>query len=353
MKVLLLHEFSGVHNELQAGLRAIGIDATTANFGDDFRRFPSDIYIGNTDRSHWGSVRRAAHQVGLVGVLRGYDVIQSITASVFNPLASWFLEAAVLKNKAQSYIYLAASGDAVYRKHVRSFQYSPVLDWYERPAQLRREMRVLGCARRIVAGAWDYLEVYRREGYASKFIPFPVMTSKVQFHEIAQRPRLRVLHPLNRVAGDDYKGTSHILAAFRRLESKFGRDVEFLAVGGLPFSEYMALADSCDVIVDQAYTMSYGMSAIYAMAQGKVVLSGKETATEELGCYADSPVINIQPSVDQIVARLEELLDQRSRLRELGFRSRQFAERYHDAIVVAEQYADVYRAAANGDRRDK
>lgn len=343
--MLLLHEFSGVHTELRSGLREIGIEALTANFGDHFRRFPTDITLGNTANTAWGSLSRATRQLELVGRFQNFDIVQSITASVFNPIVSWFLEAAVLRNPRQAFVYLAASGDTVYRRHVRALPYAPKLDWYERPAQAARENRVFDAASAIVAGAWDYAFAFRREGYTPGFIPFPVMTRRIQFREIGQRKKLRVLHPLNRAAGDDYKGTSFIKAAFARLQEKFRGDVEFIAAGGLPFAEYMELANSCDVLVDQAFTMSYGMSAIYALAQGKAVLSGRESVTEEFACYRQSPVINIAPDISDIADKLEALLSDRVRLQEVGAASRRHAEHYHDAIVVAEQYRQIYAGA--------
>jgi hypothetical protein len=353
MKVLLLHEFSGVHTELQRGLRAIGVEATTANFGDGYRGFPTDIKLGPTRVGPVGSVGRALTQLSLMPRFRSFDVVQSISASVFNPLSRWLLEPVVLGNRDSAFIYVAASGDAVYRRHIREFPYHPQLDWYERPAQYRRERGMLRNANSIIAAAWDYLQTYRVDGYDPSFLPFPVMTSSVPFREIAQRGRLRVVHPLNRGAGDDYKGTSHIVAAFKLLRARFGADVEFLEVGRLPFAEYMALVADCDVLVDQAYTMAYGMSATYALAQGKVVLSGRESVTHDTPCYRESTVVNIPPDAARIAEILEHLLSNRDGLRELGVASRAFAVKHHDAIVVAEGYARQYAEALKRGRPRK
>ncbi|PZR14409.1 MAG: hypothetical protein DI536_10130 [Archangium gephyra] len=344
MNILLLHEFSGVHTELQAGLRELGHNARTANFGDGFRGFPTDIKLGNLETSVSGIIRRALTQVGLIEQFRKFDVVQSITANAFNPLVSWLMEAAVLKNPEQRFVYLAASGDTVYRKHVRALPYSPELDWYERELQGANERRIFDAANQIVAGAWDYLFSFRREGYSPTFIPFPVMTRRITPRAVAQGQKLRVLHPVNRADGDDYKGTSFIRTAFDLLRKKFGTDVEFIAVGGLPYAEYMEIANTCDVLVDQANTMSYGMSAIYALAQGKVVLSGCEEIAHELEMHRVAPVINIRPDAADIATKLEALLADRARMKDIGIASRLHAEKFHDAIVVAEQYANVYRA---------
>lgn len=342
MKVVLLHEYSGVHTELKKGLVELGVDAKTANFGDLQRGFPSDLNIGTGDHGLSNSIIRAARQLGVLRELEQANVIQSIAATPFNPLVSWLLESVLLHRQRSRFVYLAAGSDAIYRKHARSLPYWPPHDWYENPARYQTEMRIIKRAQRIVAGAWDYSEVYRREGMLTEFIPFPVMVRDIEYREIGRRPRLRVYHPLNRGAGNDFKGTSHILDAFEKLRRRFGNDVEFLSVGNMPFREYIEFVRDVDVVVDQANSLSYGMSAVYGMAQGKVVLSGAEDVTHEFDVYRDSPVINIKPQADDIADKIEMLLADRSALIDRGSASRSFVEKYHDAVVVAASYVRLY-----------
>ena len=62
MKILLVGEFSGLHNHLKKGLMAIGHEVTLVNNGDAFKDFPTDISIkakffksklGNIPRQIW------------------------------------------------------------------------------------------------------------------------------------------------------------------------------------------------------------------------------------------------------------------------------------------------------------
>ena len=46
MKILLLGEFSNVHNNLAEGLRALGHEVTTANGGHGWSNYNRDIDLG-------------------------------------------------------------------------------------------------------------------------------------------------------------------------------------------------------------------------------------------------------------------------------------------------------------------
>ncbi|KLJ00733.1 hypothetical protein WQ56_08020 [Luteimonas sp. FCS-9] len=97
-----------------------------------------------------------------------------------------------------------------------------------------------------------------------------------------------------------------------------------------------------DIIVDQAYSYSYGMSAAYALAKGKIVLSGMESEARANGIYCDCPVINIRPNVQDIADKIASVIESRSKLGILSDASRDFAERFHDHKEVARQYAEIY-----------
>src|SRR5690554_4136687 len=45
MKILLVGEYSRLHNSLKEGLHALGHEVTLVSTGDDFKNFPSDILL--------------------------------------------------------------------------------------------------------------------------------------------------------------------------------------------------------------------------------------------------------------------------------------------------------------------
>ena len=124
MRVLLLHEMSGVHTELKAGLIEIGIDTKIATFGDGWKKYRSDISLGLQSGIANGAINKIHSQIKLLKSLNEFDVVQSIAPiPFFSPLNQQFQ--AVAANQVDKFFYIAAGSDAIYRKHVKSLPYYP------------------------------------------------------------------------------------------------------------------------------------------------------------------------------------------------------------------------------------
>jgi glycosyltransferase involved in cell wall biosynthesis len=126
------------------------------------------------------------------------------------------------------------------------------------------------------------------------------------------------------------------------LRQEFADEVEFVEKGQMSLDHYLEFTKSVDVVVDQANSYTYGMSALFALARGQVVLSGNEPASHALGPYAHSPVVNIRPSATQIADKLRSLLRDRAELRRIGRLGPDYVRRYHSSDVVARRYLDLY-----------
>jgi glycosyltransferase involved in cell wall biosynthesis len=332
---------SGVQTDLKAGLRALGVEADLATFGDHHKRFATDIRLGSTDAGFANSAGRIFWQLTNLLRFRKYDIVQSISPTPFNKAITRLMEAGVLDLRGPKYIYVSAASDSFYRNHVRSLEYYPPLDWYGDRRFEKLERRIAQRAAAIVTPLWDYSFTMQAAGFDPIFIPLPVDLAKIEQVPVGKRERISVYHPLNRYEGDDFKGTSHIRAAFAQLRAEFP-NVDFVDRGGMSFADYSRFTQQMDVIVDQANSHSIGMSALYGLARGQVVLSGNEPRTHHLGHYAESPVINIRPDTDAIAGTLRSLLANPDHLAEIGDAGRLFAERVHSADLVARQYLALY-----------
>lgn len=343
MKVLLLHEMSGVHTELRAGLRTLGVDAQIATFGDGFKRYPTDISLGIVGSGPRGVASKVIKQLQLASNARKYDVIQTISPNPFFSPMSSLLESLVLGGRSRI-VYVAAGSDAIYRKYVRGLNYHPPHDWYANATELSRLHRLLGRVDDIVPVCWEYMEFIRQEGIQTRDVmPFPIDISKQRYTGIRRTGKLKVFHPLNRTnLNFDFKGTLLIQEAFDRLSKTHGHLAEFICAGGMDHASYDAMTDEIDVLVDQAYSYSYGMSAAYGMAKGKVVLSGMERETRQHAFYRECPVLNLPPSVDGIILSVSKIIEDRNRAISIGEMSRQFAEDWHGHLKVASKYLNIY-----------
>jgi len=77
MKILLLGEYSNVHNTLAQGLRQLGHEVTVASGGDFWKNYPRDIDLARRP-GKLGGVRLLAKVYSLLPRWRGYDVVQLI-----------------------------------------------------------------------------------------------------------------------------------------------------------------------------------------------------------------------------------------------------------------------------------
>ena len=341
MRVLLLHEFSGVHTTLAPALRRLGVDAEVATYGDLGRGYPTDFDIGRAVPGRRAALGRAARQFSLIPRFRRYDVIQSISPTpFFRPLAALLRSSVFDGPWAPKFIYLAAGTDATYSRRRLRHPYFPPLDWRYDPAIERGETRLLERASAIVAPAWEYFDVYREQ--SPRFIPFPIDTENTAPIPIANGRLLRVYHPLNRSEGNDFKGTSYIRRVFERLAPRLATEVEFVMRGGMSAGEYRDFVQTVDVVVDQAYSCTHGMSGAIALSMGQVVLGGAENVSHEFPMYAESPVINIQPNDESLEETLLDILSDRARIRRRGEAGRAYAEKFHDARKVAAAYLALY-----------
>lgn len=346
MRVLLLHEMSGVHTELRQGLRSLGVDARIATFGDGFKQYRSDLDLGPAGGGLAASMGKLVRQLAGARSFRAFDVIQTISPNpFFRPIAAT-LENYVFADKTKCF-YVAAGSDAIYRRHVRALKYHPPHDWFEDENAYQRLQRVLAGFAGLVPVCWEYRYAMQCAGMPVADVqPFPVDLARHGSRGMRKTGKLKFFHPLNRSdLRYDFKGTKLITEAFGRLRGKYSDHAEFISTGGLDHVSYNELTEEMDVIVDQAYSYSYGMSAAYGLAKGKVVLSGLETEARAHGFYRDCPVINIQPSVDDIVEKIEWLISDRARAVALGEQSRAFAEQHHDHVKVAQNFLHMYLCA--------
>ena len=84
MKILLIGEYSNVHNTLACGLRALGHEVTVASDGDHWKDYPRDIDLKRDFSSPTGLISYLWRLMKALPRMRGYDVVQ-----IINPI---FLE---------------------------------------------------------------------------------------------------------------------------------------------------------------------------------------------------------------------------------------------------------------------
>jgi hypothetical protein len=110
----------------------------------------------------------------------------------------------------------------------------------------------------------------------------------------------------------------------------------------MPFNIYLDVIKRTNIIIDQVHSFSCGMNALYGLAMGKIVLGGAMPESFPALGIENSPVINITPNVEDIVTKLEFIIEKRKKFEELGFKGRAFVEKVHNYIKIAQNYIDIW-----------
>ncbi len=134
------------------------------------------------------------------------------------------------------------------------------------------------------------------------------------------------------------KGTDvlrRVLGELRRDGARF----EYVEIQRMAQAEAIALYARADLIVDQLRAGSYGQFAVEAMSLAKPVVCYIQPQLVPL-YPADLPLINANP--DTLSSVLEDWIARPRDRHEVGIASRQYAERRHDARVVAKRLLDAY-----------
>nr|MBP3725140.1 hypothetical protein [Campylobacter sp.] len=349
MKILLLGEFSGFFNNLKEGLLELGHEAVTASSGDGWKNNKRDIDLQG----------RLWHIFKIKNLIN-YDVVQLINPFVlyrdkpiirnFNNMVTKYL---VGHNKK---FFLSACGDdsffwLIARKKLQNMPFEDSLNYdfnkkhyyMENDEAFKFNKLVADISDGIIPVSYDYYIGY--EGHKNlklnKFIPLPINTNKIIYKDnVISNNKLVIFHGLNRRG---FKGTKYFEKAFEILQKKYPNDLELVIDGYMPFDKYLEVIGRVNIIADQAFCYGVGMNALYSMAQGKVVLAGgyKREALDMLG-IDKSPTVTIMPDENNIVAAVEYLLENRNKIQDMGYQSRQFVEKYHNHIKIAEKYLDVW-----------
>lgn len=142
----------------------------------------------------------------------------------------------------------------------------------------------------------------------------------------------------------EIKGTEHIIQAVKNLKQK-GLKFEFKMVRQLTQKNFFELLSQCDVYIDELKCGGHGMTAVESMAMGKPTIS--YIRDDLIKKYpSDLPLVKANP--DTIEEVLEELIKDAELRSKIGFLSRKYVEKYHDAMIVMQDLSQIYLRLLKG-----
>lgn len=345
MNILLLGEYSGVHHNLKEGLLHLGHNVDIASYGDGWKKFHPDICLGDSRITLQGKTSRAVYPFFKQPSFYKYDIIQMINPIVYSRLTNNFLVHRLI-DKFKGKIFLLGAGcDYFYYKTAKRMEYCPCFDcelvdlktscFWEKEKEFNSYVanRVNG----IIPMLYEYAEAYRKYGFSNllETIPFPMNLDKIRYNENNISDKLVIFHGLNRIGS---KGTNIIKPAMLSAQNEYPDKVQAIIAGRLPINQYLEIMEKTNVVIDQAYSYSYGMNAVYAMAQGKVVFSGAEQESLNELKVQFNPIVNIRPDAKDIKQKIELFISNGKLVREVGYQSRKYVEQVHDYKRIAKLF---------------
>lgn len=352
MKILLLGEFSGFHRNLQIGLRSLGHEVDLLARRDGFKKLDVDVDLDFHGRGIRSALSTLSNRFSIGRMAKDYDVVQLINSVLFmdTPALSEVIMFDLLRRGGN--VFLSACGtDPAYMAHARKrMRYTPIDDWLYLDKKTTRHALewpyyrawhdyVCKKVKCVIPTGYDYAVCYQDYPNLSPVLPLPIDLEALTPRLDNVTDKIVVLHGLIRPG---FKGTAHILDAFKIVEAEYPGRFEFIARGSLPLAEYLMLMERAHIVVDQANSYSYGMNAVQALAMGKVVLSGMEPEALSSMGLQDSPVVNILPDARQIADAIEGFMDETA-IMQRGAWSRRYAEEVHDCRTVARQYLATWK----------
>jgi glycosyltransferase involved in cell wall biosynthesis len=372
MRILLLGEYSRLHNSLKEGLTALGHEVILVGNGDGFKNYPVDFSI----KAKWCETKLlniprqiikrffkfdvAQWEQGirfyfLLPKLKGFDVVQLINESPIQTSKS--LELFLLKKVVHQNgkLFLLSAGvdylNVKYLMENRAMksllqpyfenpnlkkEYHYVLDYLSAGNQKIHNFVYQNCAG-IIASDMDYVLPLKGNPKFLGLIPNPVNCADLPYIELPNDNRIVIFLGINQW-NYNQKGIGYFEKALDIIKEKYNNKIEILIARNIPYQDYISLYNKAHILLDQVYAYDQGYNALEAMAKGKVVFTGAEKEFTDYYKLTETVAINAKPDVNYLVERLSFLIENPQEMTAIGKRARTFIEKEHNHVKVAKKY---------------
>ena len=378
MKILLIGEYSNLHNSLKQGLVKNGYNVVLLGNGDGFKDYDADILFKSSffekkilkiiakivDRLTGISLNEIEffiRSLFKIKALKNFDVVQLINERAFK--TSPWMEKILLKElvKNNKKIFLLACGvDNVSLTYAneKKFRYSILTPYLENssqkkeykqtlkylsPGYLRLSKYVKNIVSGIISSDLDYHIPYKGIEKYLGMIPNPINIDKLKNPYPIKRSRIHILHAINS-KNKIKKGNKIFEKSLLIIEKKYSDKIKVITTIDNSYSSHIKNVENCDILLDQVYAYDQGYNALEAMALGKVVFTGAEVEWAEYYKIKENMVaINALPDVSKIVDKLSWLIENPIHLKNISINARKFIEIHHNYKSIALKYINNWK----------
>jgi len=315
MRILLVGEYSRLHNSLKEGLIKLGYEVIIVSNGDGFKNYPSDIFLKQRFTKGFSLTLRKfflkifSKDISSIDtyiqfkkhrkLFIGFDIVQLINESPFNinPKTEIKILDYIFHNN--KYVYLLSCGNdytSIKYAFDKKFRYSILTPFHTNKTTKKEDYYSLkyltspykklhnyifkNC-NGVIASDLDYhIPLLGNSNYLG-LIPNPINIAKIKYIPINNIEKIKIFHGVNNESFVK-KGSFYFTKALEIIKQKYNNIVDIKTSYSLPYNEYIKLYDDCHILLDQVYSYDQGYNALEAMAKGKVVFYWRRERMVEL-----------------------------------------------------------------------
>ncbi|MCF6130451.1 glycosyltransferase [Flavobacterium sp. AS60] len=376
MKILLIGEYSRLHNSLKEGLQKLGNDVTILGFKDGFKDFPVDFPL----EKKWDSGLLKKIKIAVLRLsgfditsyltyrqfrknsnqFKGFDVVQLINENSF--FCDYTHEKKILKYlfKQNKKVFLLSAGDdymyvnynfehpenpSIVQPYlagkIADKAFSNVLKFRTKSFK-KLHQYIYENIQGVIATDLDYHVPLQNHPKYLGLIPSPMNVDKFPKKELVINERIVIFHGINR---ESYfkKGNDFFEKALEIIKKKYDDKIDVFVTENVPYNDYISRYNQAHILLDQLYGHDQGSNGLEAMAKGKVVFTNASNVFEKHYNLTEKVAINGLPDVDYLVNELSFLIENPTEIIAIGKRARRFIEKEHDYIKIAQQYLAIWK----------
>lgn len=375
MKILLVGEYSRLHNSLKEGLQLLGHQTTLIAAGDYFKNFPADINLyrkydsGFSKKIKVGLYKLFGIDITSLSLkkqffkhrqkLKDYDVVQLINESPLGATPKIEKQIISFLKQYNNKLFLLSCGTdyiSVTYAYEKKFRYSILLPLFNGKVTEKKFAPILKYLKPefkslhdfvyenivgVIASDLDYHIPLKEHPKYLGLIPNPINTEKIVYTPNEIKKRVVIFHGINR-ANYLKKGNDYFTDALKIIQKKYDAKIHIEIVEDLPYSHYIETYNKAQIVLDQVLAYDQGYNALEAMAKGKVVFTGAEIEFELYYNLNKTVAINALPDANKIAKKLEDLILNPEKITEIGRNARDFVEKEHHFLSIAKRYCEIW-----------
>jgi len=375
MKILLVGEYSLLHNSLKEGLIKLGHDVILIGNSNGYRSYPVDynheakfltkkiFLIPRKIFFRLFKFDLAGIEYGLrfylhLSKLKNFDVVQFVNEAPVKTSKSfeYFFIKRIFKSNKKSFVLSAGIDYLTLKFYIENKDYKSLMQPFFANPELKEHRQFFDYFSKghlkihnfmtanfngLITTDFDYVDANKNSPIYKSFIPYPINANKLKYEPLIIEEQVVIFLGISQYSYHQ-KGIIYFEKALDLIKKKYKEKVEIIIADTIPYPEYINLYNKAHILLDQCTSQDQGFNALEAMAKGKVVFTGAENDFTAYYKITESVCVNAIPNVDYLVQELSFLIENPNEIIAIGKRARAFVEKEHNYIKIAEKYLDVW-----------